>query len=102
MITITRGKAYSDRLRKYNVVLDGNVIGKISEGQSISYNENPGTHTLRIRIDWGGSNEIKFKSVANDTIKFRCASRAQGLKILLGIIYATVLSQRYIELELID
>lgn len=102
MINITRESAYTDSLRNYLVELDGIIIGKIANGQSESFEVKPGTHVLRLKIDWGGSNEVKFKISKNEIIRFRCASRMKGFRAWLVIVYAVFLSNRYIELERID
>lgn len=102
MIIIKRESAYADKLRKYKIVLDGKVIGELADGQSKSFDAKSGEHTLRMKIDWARSNEVKFQSTENETIHFRTSNRMRGVKMLLAIIYATILRNRYLELERID
>lgn len=101
-ITIKRDSGYADRFRSYQVIVDGETIGSIADGQSKSFSIKPGAHTLRLKIDWGKSNDVVFTAVRDKTTHFICASRARGVKVLLAVIYATILSQRYIKLERID
>ena len=99
MINITRNSSYTDKLRAYQVVVDGNSIGEINDGDTKSFDVKPGVHTLRMKIDWGGSNEVEFKLSRNETINFRCASSMTGLRGWFGVVYVLFLPNRYVELE---
>ena len=96
MITITREKAYGDKLRSYNVILDGKKIGSIKEGETKSFDSTAGQHTLFLKIDWASSNKIQFSGDA----QFQCIHAAKGFfRILLAILYTSILSGRYITLK---
>ena len=102
MIVIKRDTCYADRLRDYKIELDGTIIGTIADGQKKSFDVKPGSHVLRMKIDWGGSNRLSFQAHSGKNLHFKCASRARGAKVFLAIVYASVLAQRYIKLELVD
>lgn len=102
MIEIKRDTAYADKLRAYQVELDGNVIGKIGDGESKSFDVSRGTHNLRMRVDWARSNVIQFNVTDNGTLHFRCGNRLKGTNVLLASVYALLLPHKYIILEQID
>lgn len=102
MINIKRDSSYADKLRSYKVILDGEVVGELADGQSKSFNVEPGTHTLYMKIDWARSNKLTFRSAGTQTLNFRCGSNLKGAKVFLAIVYATILPHKYINLERID
>ncbi len=102
VINIKRDSRYAGRLRRYKVILDGQLIGDIADGQSKSFDISPGSHTLHLKVDLARSNKVRFEAAANKTIHFRCANSITGFKIIFAIVYATILIHRYIELERID
>jgi hypothetical protein len=101
-VSINRDSGYADRLRSYLVELDGEIIGKIADGQTKSFDVESGTHTLRLKFDWGKSNPIRFTVAASKIVHFTCASRVRGAKVIFAVIYGFFLFNRYIKLEQID
>ena len=87
-ITIQRGKSYADRLRAYKVAVDGVVVASVRAGQSVTVPVAAGSHTLRLRIDWGRSEELQFQARAGECIAFECGSSLAGWRVLLAIFYA--------------
>lgn len=95
MIRIKRDTGYADRIRAYKVVLDGNVIGEIRNGQQVEVDVAPGKHQLNLKIDWCRSNIVDFE-MNQDAVEFECGSNLRGFKILFAIVYATFLRSQYI------
>jgi hypothetical protein len=96
MIKIKRDSGYVDRLRAYKVVLDGNVVGEVKNGQQIEVDAPQGKHELVLKIDWCRSNSVEFESDGSSDVEFECGSNLRGLKIFLSIVYATFLRSKYI------
>lgn len=100
-IKIKRDSGYADRLRAYKVVLNGEVIGKITNGQTVEFDIPKGIHKLQLKIDWCRSNIVEFE-MKNKTIEFECGSNLRGAKIFLALFYILFLSNKYIWLKKID
>ena len=98
MIRITRDSGYADRIRAYQVVIDGNVVGEIKNCQQLELDVPQGRHQLHLKIDWCRSNIVDFEADGN-TIEFQCGSNLRGFKMLLSILYATVFRSQYIWLK---
>ena len=98
-IIIQRGKSYADRLRAYKVAVDGVVVASVRAGQTVAVPVSAGSHTLRLRIDWGRSGELQFQAGAGERITFECGSSLAGWRVLLGLFYATFWSHRYLWLR---
>jgi hypothetical protein len=98
-ITIQRGKSYADRLRAYKVAVDGVIVASVRAGQSVTVPVWAGSHTLRLRIDWGRSEELQFQARAGEWIAFECGTSLAGWRVLLAIFYAAFWSHRYLWLR---
>lgn len=99
LIRIQRDSGYADRVRAYKVVVDGNVIGEIKNGQQIEFQIEPGRHELYLKVDWCQSHIIEFE-MKQDDIEFECGSNLRGLKIFLSIFYVTFFRKDYIWLRM--
>lgn len=98
IIRIKRDSGYVDSLRAYKVILDGEVIGEIRDGQVAAFDVPSGIHDLQLKVDWCTSNTVKFK-VEDKTVVFECGSSLRGLRILLMRFYTTFYSNQYIWLR---
>ena len=73
---------WRDRFRDYTVVLDGSVIGKIANGATRDFFVSPGDHTLRMKIDWTGSQEQHFHADSGETLEFTCRTADTKLALV--------------------
>jgi len=72
VVKIIRKKKPVDSSRFYEIILDGKNVGIIFATQSISVPIEPGHHSLKMNIDWGGSEEINFSIGSGEEITFEC------------------------------
>ncbi|HVX28077.1 MAG TPA: hypothetical protein VHB70_17145 [Parafilimonas sp.] len=63
-IIISRTSEYNNRLRDFQLFLDGKNIGTIANGQTKEFEVTSGQHTILAKIDWCSSPEISL--VLND------------------------------------
>ncbi len=99
MIRIRRRlRKHIDVLRSYEVILDGNVIGQIHDGEVFEYAPSPGSHALRLKIDWCGSNQLDFAAKDNETVDFECGG-LRGYKRWLVFWILIFQRNRYLWLE---
>jgi hypothetical protein len=78
VVKIMRKEKWGDSWRLYEIILDGENVGSIFATQTISVPVEPGHHSLKMKIDWGGSEEINFSIGSGEEIIFECES---GLSI---------------------
>ena len=57
-IIINRTSEYNNRLRDYQIFLDGKKIGVIANGQTKEFETTAGRHTIIAKIDWCSSPEM--------------------------------------------
>jgi hypothetical protein len=98
-LIIERESAYAGNLRNHKVVVDGKVIGRVADGQTQSFDIESGDHSVWLKVDWARSAKTPFKVGEGQEVRFKSTSPLKGSRLLLGIVYATILSHRYITLE---
>jgi|SRR5690349_5035066 len=97
-LTVRRDKGWSDKLRKYRILLDGREIGRIGEGEVVRHPLTQGAHVIEARIDWCGSRPLEFEARATDKdVLVRSALR--GWRLLFGLSYVLFNRRRYLTLE---
>lgn len=67
-IRLNRTSAYVNRLRNYSVVIDGQKVGTIADGESKAFDVSPGRHSIVTTIDWCSSPTITF-DISDDEVK---------------------------------
>lgn len=87
-----------DMWRSYEVIVDGNVVGRINPGEVFEYNVSPGAHALQLKIDWCGSPILHFKIEDREVVDFECGGLS-GYKVLLALPISTLLRNRYLWLK---
>jgi hypothetical protein len=100
VVKIKRKKnLWVDSSRVYEIILDGENVGNISPSQTISVPVEPGHHSLRMKIDWAGSEEINFSIGSGEEIAFECESNVSGPKMLLVPYYLIFRSNNWVLLK---
>lgn len=94
----TRG-GYVDRLRSYEVILDGRRAASIARGQSLTLEAEAGHHTLHLRIDWCRSPSVDLDLSAAQEVHIRCWPN--GRPTLKLFYWVTFGRSRYIGIELV-
>ena len=93
-----RSRQYADRLRSYEVVLDGNVVCHINMGEVFEYHPLPGAHTLQLKIDWCRSAKLDFEIQDNEVMDFECGGLS-GYKLWF-VLWMTIFQRnRYLWLK---
>lgn len=104
-IVLKRPTGYKpDRLRAYQVYIDGQKIGQIKPGETEAFEVPPGQHALRLKIDWSASETLQVELGENDEARFVCGPRlkrnadtiAHGYRLAYWMTFG---SRRYIDLQ---
>jgi hypothetical protein len=71
------GSSHSVRARTWKVVIDGSVVGSISNGQTVELPVEPGPHALRVRsMRYLLSPEEPFETIERQVVRFSCHPRS--------------------------
>ena len=98
VVKIIRKKEWL-QTRFFEIILDGKNVGIIFATQSISVPVKPGHHSLKLTLDWGGSEEINFSIGSEEEITFECESAFSIWQALLFPYYATFGTNKWILLK---
>jgi hypothetical protein len=88
---------WPDRLRKYKVLVDGTVVGSIGPGESLVATVDAGSHEVRAKIDWCGSEGVSVEVGSNETARLSVRSGVRSVFLLP--LYLSVRRNRYITVE---
>jgi hypothetical protein len=92
VVKIVRDSGYADRVRDYDVILDGNKVGKIGNGETIEFPVSNGRHDLSLKIDWCGSKVIRFTAAEKDVFTFDAESNLRG-PALVGALWRAIFAR---------
>jgi hypothetical protein len=88
MITVNRLRSYADKLRSYNIVIDGVIVGKIKNGETVQLpSSSPGSHQIWVTIDWCRSPKLDFEYPTGANLNFECGSNLAGFKVFGALAY---------------
>jgi hypothetical protein len=95
-----------DSRRRYNVIIDGKLVGRLSPGESGRYDVAPGRHALYLKISWARSESHEVDLQPGGLATFTCSPRARGQRSDVDVwqlLSATFLHPRsYVELCLVS
>lgn len=83
-LKLYREPRYADKIRSYNVVVDGNVVGKIKERETFEYSLQNAVHEIWLTIDWARSN--KMVCDGSKDIDLICRSNVNPFFALLSLL----------------
>lgn len=99
MLTIQRQDLRTDRLRKYNILIDGKVVGQIKNDQKQSFQLAKGRHDLQLKVDWCSSPRVTFQVEEGLDNLYVCGTSVTGAKFFLFILYLSIMSNKYLFLR---
>ncbi len=82
-LRIRREPRYADKIRSYSVILDGDQLGKIKEGQVVEFDVSTGLHQVWLTIDWARSNKLSLEF--DRDIDLACRSNVKALFAIVAL-----------------
>lgn len=86
MLIINRQSTWADRFRAYQIMLNGEQIGKIKNGETVELEVHKGHHEILLKVDWCFSNTLHF-DYGDDPVTLECGSNYSGKRLWLGVIH---------------
>jgi hypothetical protein len=71
-VQVSRVKAFQDRLRSYQVLVDGLEVGKVKHGGTWRMDMPIGAHTVQLKIDWKRSPSVAIDVQPGATVALEC------------------------------
>ena len=97
-LIIAREGAWTDSLRAYKVLVDGTERAAIRQKETVTVPVEPGDHTLRLAIDFLGSDTLPFSAVDGRPVRFTCRSRWNPFLVIPGLV-AGIMGKPWIRLH---
>jgi hypothetical protein len=86
----------ADRLRRYQLWIDGGLAGELAPDQMLQVQLPPGQHTIHLQIDWCRSRRIQCVIPTGETLALVCAP---GANPFTAVLMTTILCKRYIKIR---
>lgn len=97
-LRVQRDKGWTDKLRNYQVLLDGVKIGELAEGAELLHQIEVGRHVIEATIDQCGSQPFTFEADSEGvTVTVRSALR--GWRVFLSLFYIVFNRRGYLIVE---
>ncbi len=75
------------RFNKYKIIINGENIGKLKNGETVEVPLNPGEYKLFIKIAWCRSNKITFTLTEGEQLQIKCRFTGNMNNPLMKIYY---------------
>ena len=97
-ILLRRARTVTDRARNYQVYVNGKHVGDVPDGGESRFTVAPGTHRIRLKIDWCSSAEVPVRIAEGEECMMDCGNNVGGS--FFGIfIYTLIKRDQYLWLE---
>lgn len=64
---------WRDRLRRYQVIIDGEPVASIKRGERLDLDVTAGQHTVFLRISWARSPRLEVDVAPGEVVSLECA-----------------------------
>ena len=98
-ICIYRQPAYADRLRAYTILLDGQAMGEVRDGETCTVVAPEGEHVIKLTIDWGESNPLTVEAISGSPQRLTVSSNLRGSRRALALWYVAFARKSYLSLK---
>jgi len=93
-IVIMRSSEYMNRMKPIKIMIDGQNVDAVSNGEMKQIPVSAGSHTLKTTIDWRSSPELTFNIADGETKNFKLSGFKGAswlMPVALGIIVANLI-----------
>jgi hypothetical protein len=86
-IEITRISQWANKVRGISIIVNGEKIGKIADGETKTFEVDAGEMQLLAKIDWCKTKPLIFMAEAGEMYRFKLGSNLQGAKVFYMAAY---------------
>lgn len=97
-ITIVRDSGYADAVRPYTILVDDKEVASLKRDAAATVDIAAGEHSIVARIDWCGSQTLRFSIREDEDASFAVASSLRGWRLMLAAWYAIADRENYLRL----
>lgn len=74
-VTVHRKQRLRDWGPRYRIKVDGETVGKVFSGRNISFEVQPGTHTIQCQVELFSKSPLVEFTVGDEPVDFECEPR---------------------------
>jgi hypothetical protein len=97
VVSITRASEWKSRFRAFKVLIDGNVVGRLKNGETQVFATPAGRHACVVQIDWCASQPLEIEVPDRGQVELECGHRR--LPWWAGPIYNLVMHDQIVYLR---
>ncbi len=99
-INLSRDSGWLDYMVKYCVIINGDIIAKICNGEQKTFSVEPGIIEIQLcYYRFWCSNKIQYSIHENERLNLKCKCNLRGWKIFVALFYAIFFPHKWIVLE---
>lgn len=87
-VKIHRESQWADAARAYQIYVDDEKKAELRRGATEDFFVAPGTHRIRLKLDWCGSPELEFTVGPEETVEFDCGNNTKGFFAMYYVLFA--------------
>jgi len=95
-LVVQRDSGYADRMRKYKIYCNSEMIGKVGNGETVSFELPDGQYEIYFKIDWARSNKLIISVRHDEASVINVGSSIRGWKLLLTAFYILFMPHKYL------
>lgn len=99
-LRVRRLTHYPDRLRAYQIKVDGETVSSVDAGETVEFAVSRGPHEVVASIDWCGSTPLDVVVPSEGVVELEVSSNLVGLRMLLAPLFVLFLRDQYLTLTL--
>ncbi len=101
-VEIRRPRLHADRLRAYRILVDGQEVGRVRNGGTITIDLPSIAHVLQAKVDWCGSPLLRIEKSGENLCVLEVGFNGSTFRQFMPYLYITFLRNRYLYLTEID
>ena len=98
-LSVVRYPGWSDGLRAYRILVDGEEVGSVRVGKTLRVAVEPGTRTVEARIDWCASRPVTAVFAPGRVVTLQVYPGLEGLSVFLAPVFLLFRRREYLKLE---
>ena len=84
-IRLRRASKFTAVFTRFEVYIDGVVVGSLATGEQAQYEVPPGRRLVQVKVDTLASKTVSFTLGPGETIRLACSPKVLGMGVNLGL-----------------
>ena len=86
ILSLKRNSQWANRLRAFKILIDGKMVAKIKNKESIDLDLDPGVYRIQVKIDWCKTKALNITIQPYQTVRLETGCHYRGWKLWVPFI----------------